>query len=59
MPAAKQPTRTELSVSYSYGIKANMGQGTYENADIHVSKGERWNVAGMAAARVSHSRRWP
>ena len=52
MAAARQPKRTEISVSYSYGIKANLGQGTYENADVHISKRETWNVEGMAAARV-------
>lgn len=39
-----------LKVSYSYGIKANLGQGTYESADIHLSKAEEWDVTGMAAA---------
>jgi len=44
--------QTEVRVSYSYGIKANLGQGSYESADIHVSKSETWNVEGVATARV-------
>jgi hypothetical protein len=36
--------QTEVSVSYSYDIKANLGQGTYESASVHISKSERWSV---------------
>jgi len=35
---------TEIGVSYSYDIKANLGQQTYESASVHVSKSERFAV---------------
>jgi hypothetical protein len=48
-----EPKQTEVSISYSYGIKANMGQSTYESADIHVSRSERWDVTGMTPEEVA------
>jgi len=41
------PTLKEVSVSYSYALKANLGQGTYESADVHISRSERFDVTGM------------
>jgi hypothetical protein len=46
---AAEPKLSEIKVSYSYGIKANLGQGTYESADVHLSKAETWQVEGMTA----------
>ena len=37
---------TELSINYSLGLRANLGN--WEHADIHVSRSEKWDVAGMA-----------
>lgn len=36
---------TELSINYSLGLRANLGN--WEHADIHVSRAERWDVTGM------------
>lgn len=36
---------TELSINYSLGLRANLGN--WEHADIHVSRSEKWNVEGM------------
>lgn len=44
--AAKEPRLIELKVSYSVGVKANLGN--YESADAHVSRGEVWDVTGMS-----------
>jgi len=40
----------EISVSYSYSLKANMGG--YESADVHISRSERYGVAGMSQEEV-------
>ena len=45
------PKLTELKVSYSVGVKANLGN--YENADAHVSRGETWDVTGMTEEEVT------
>lgn len=42
-----EPKLTEISVSYSVGVKANLGN--YESADVHLSRTERWNVEGLTA----------
>lgn len=42
---AAEPKLIELKVSYSIGVKANLGN--YESADAHVSRGETWDVTGM------------
>lgn len=39
------PKQTELSVSYSVGVKANIGN--YESTDVHLSKSEKWDVADL------------
>jgi hypothetical protein len=52
--AAKLPAMTEVSVSYSIGVKCNMDRmengkkiSTYESSDYHFSKTERYNVEGL------------
>lgn len=42
---ATEPKLIELKVSYSVGVKANIGN--YESADAHVSRGETWDVTGL------------
>jgi len=49
----KQPRPLEIGVSYSYDIKANLGQNTYESASVHISKSERWSVEGMTPAAAA------
>lgn len=47
MPAKKQtpePIMTEVRISHSMGVKCNLGEGTYESADYHVSESETWQV---------------
>jgi len=46
--AAKKPKLTELIVSYSAGVKANLGKQTYESADFHISRTEKYNVEGLS-----------
>jgi hypothetical protein len=41
------PQLSELNVSYSYDIKANLGQGTYESASVHITRGEKWDVRAL------------
>lgn len=41
---------TELSINYSLGLRANLGN--WEHADIHVSRSEKWNVEGMSTSDV-------
>lgn len=40
------PEPADLNVSFSFGGKKNLGN--YENADYHISRSERWNVADLA-----------
>lgn len=40
-----EPKLTEMTVSYSVGVKANLGN--YESADTHLSRTERWDVSGL------------
>jgi len=48
------PALSRLTVSYSYDIKANLGQGTYESASVHITKGEQWDVPeGMSLEDAS------
>jgi len=44
------PTPTEMSVSFSFGTKINLGN--YESADVHVSRSERWNVEGLSEEEI-------
>lgn len=37
----------EVVVSYSAGCKASLGVGTYESADFHISRTERFAVDGL------------
>lgn len=48
-----EPIMTEVTVSYSIGVKCNLGKQTYESADAHFSQTERYNVEGMDEAAVS------
>lgn len=50
--AATRPKITEIVVSYSAGCKANLGHGTYESADFHISRTEKYDVTGMTPAAV-------
>ena len=36
---------TEKSVSYSIGVKANIGN--YQSVDAHWSESEKWDVSGL------------
>lgn len=45
-----EPTQTELSINYSVGVKANIGN--YESSDAHVSRSEKWNVEGMSDEEI-------
>lgn len=47
MPTPKQ---TELSVNYSVGVKANLGD--YENANVMLSRSERWDTSGMTPEEI-------
>lgn len=49
--ATVEPKLTELKVSYSVGVKANIGN--YESADAHVSRGETWDVTGMTEEQAT------
>jgi hypothetical protein len=40
------PKITELRVTYSVGVKANIGN--YESADAHLSRGETWQVEDLS-----------
>lgn len=44
------PKLLELKLSYSLGVKANLGN--FESADAHVSRGETWDVTGMTEAEA-------
>lgn len=44
------PTQTEARVTYSIGVKVNLGN--YQSADVHLSEGETWNVEGMSDDEV-------
>lgn len=46
-----EPTQVELSINYSVGVKANIGN--YENSQASVSKSERWNVEGLSQEEIS------
>ena len=53
MPPKKevpQPKLVEAVVSYSAGVKASIAK--FENADLHVSQTERWNVEGLSEELV-------
>jgi hypothetical protein len=39
------PKMTEARVSYSTGVKANIGN--YESADAHLSESETWDVSDI------------
>ncbi len=39
------PKQLELTVSYSLGVKANLGN--YESGDAHISKTEKWDVSDL------------
>lgn len=46
-----KPTQTELKVSYSVGVKAQIVK--YElTADAHISRGESWNVEGLSQEEI-------
>lgn len=50
--AVVKPKQTELSVSYSVGVKAQIVK--YElTADAHVSRSEKFNVEGMTPEQVA------
>lgn len=44
------PKQTELNVSYSVGIKANIGN--YESADNHYSRSEKWDVSDIEVDEI-------
>lgn len=48
-----QPVLTEVAISYSIGVKCNLGKQTYESADAHFSQTERYSVEGMDEVAVS------
>ena len=50
MAAKKTPPMTEISISYSLGIKANIAK--FENADAHISRSERYDVSDMTAKQI-------
>src|SRR5690606_7160838 len=59
-PKKAEPTMTDVSVSYSIGVKCNMDRmengkkvSTYESSDYHFSKSEKWNVEGMTPVDVA------
>lgn len=39
------PKQTEVRVTYSTGVKCNIGN--YESADAHLSEGETWDVSDL------------
>lgn len=50
MATAKQieiPLMTEVTVSYSAGVKCNLGHNTFESADFHISRTEKYDVSGL------------
>lgn len=56
----KTPKLTEVSVSYSIGVKCNMDRfekgkrvNTYESSDYHFSKTERYDVTGVDEIEVA------
>lgn len=55
---APDPTLTEVSISFSFGTKMNLG--SYESADVHVSRSERWDVSGLGdeAAQALYDERY-
>lgn len=42
--------KTEVRVSYSVGVKANLGN--YESADVHLSESESYSVEGMSEEEI-------
>lgn len=48
--AESGPKLREITVSYSVGMKANIGN--YESADAHMSRTERWDVSGMTIEKA-------
>lgn len=44
------PNQTKLSINYSVGVKANIGN--YENASVHVSRSEEYDVDGMTREEI-------
>ena len=54
---APTPALSEITVSYSVGVKANLGN--YESGDCHLSRTEKWDVRGMdeqAASEFANTR---
>lgn len=49
-PKKTDPKMIEVSVSVSYGVKANLGN--YESGDAHVSRSEKWDVAGLTSEQI-------
>lgn len=46
------PTPIEIAVSYSAGVKCNLGEKSYESADYHISETHRFDVSGMDTEAV-------
>jgi len=45
------PPMTEARLSYSYGLKMNLGN--YESADVHISRSETFDVSGMSDVDIA------
>ena len=45
------PKLTEVRLSYSVGMKANIGN--YESADFHINEGETWDVSDLSTEEVA------
>jgi hypothetical protein len=52
-PAKTKAKPLEVGISYSYDVKANLAQGSYESAGVHITKSERWSVEGMTPAAAT------
>lgn len=44
------PKLQEITVNYSVGVKANLGN--YESGDAHVSRTEKWDVSDLTIKKA-------
>lgn len=49
---ATEPKQTEVTVSYSAGVKCNLGHDTYENANFSVTRSEKYDVSDLSSEEV-------